>query len=335
MKLMRENLVPEDFQKISNNRDKLLFLIKLASFAPSSHNTQPWLFRLGEKRIDILPNFKRRLLASDPKDRQLYLSIGAAIGNLLMASEAYGLKMNLASGTLSSSVSIIYDDLKSETIDSSTLIALINRHNNRFPFQYKPVPAEFYKKILDICGAKNIVATIVNDVETKKEIQKIVEDATEDAFSDKGFTNELSQWIKPSLKKYRDGMPGYNIGIPFPLSFVLPWMIKHLNMSKSQRKMVTLQLEHATAYVVLSSDRDSKEGWLEIGETLERIVVEAENQGIKVGLLTAPIEIKNHYKRMQEILKIPSRPQTFFRIGYTDKVPKPSPRLDLKEILIS
>ena len=40
-----------------------LFMIESACKAPSGHNTQPWLFKIGASEIDIYPDFSKDSLA--------------------------------------------------------------------------------------------------------------------------------------------------------------------------------------------------------------------------------------------------------------------------------
>ena len=47
-------------------------LVHYATLAASSDNTQPWLFRLHESAIEILPDLERRCLAVAPDDHHLY-----------------------------------------------------------------------------------------------------------------------------------------------------------------------------------------------------------------------------------------------------------------------
>ena len=44
----------------------MMVLIRLATLAPSIHNTQPWKFFLRENLIRIFPDFSRRLPVADP-----------------------------------------------------------------------------------------------------------------------------------------------------------------------------------------------------------------------------------------------------------------------------
>lgn len=54
--------------------------------APSSHNTQPWLFDCRDERIDLLADRTRALPANDPEDRELTISCGCALMTLRVAA---------------------------------------------------------------------------------------------------------------------------------------------------------------------------------------------------------------------------------------------------------
>jgi len=74
---MQENyrawdIVIDDFYKLQSLREKIRFLVRFAVLAPSSHNSQPWKFAVGEKEIVIQPDFNRALPVSDANHRQLF-----------------------------------------------------------------------------------------------------------------------------------------------------------------------------------------------------------------------------------------------------------------------
>ncbi|HYN78061.1 MAG TPA: hypothetical protein VES73_09750 [Lamprocystis sp. (in: g-proteobacteria)] len=69
-------------------------LVRYATLAPSSHNTQCWKFALAGngRSIAILPDLSRRCPAVDPDDHHLFVSLGCAAENLIQAALAHGLK---------------------------------------------------------------------------------------------------------------------------------------------------------------------------------------------------------------------------------------------------
>ena len=66
-------------------------LIQAAVLAPSSHNTQPWLFRISASAIDLIADRTRALPVNDPRSRELYISCGCALENLRVAAAGQGL----------------------------------------------------------------------------------------------------------------------------------------------------------------------------------------------------------------------------------------------------
>jgi len=68
-----------------NERARLL--IGRAVRAPSSHNTQPWYFRLSAPAIDLCADRTRALPVSDPDDREMLISCGAALLHLRIPPE--------------------------------------------------------------------------------------------------------------------------------------------------------------------------------------------------------------------------------------------------------
>jgi hypothetical protein len=73
---------------LSNVARDYVTLVRYATLATSSHNTQPWKFKLEPGRIVILPDLARRCPEVDPDDHHLYGSLGCAAENLLLAAQA-------------------------------------------------------------------------------------------------------------------------------------------------------------------------------------------------------------------------------------------------------
>src|SRR6266568_1166615 len=67
-------------------------LVRFATLAANSHNTQPWTFAVGDNEITVAPDFHRRCPAVDPDDHHLFASLGCAVENLAHAAAAFGLK---------------------------------------------------------------------------------------------------------------------------------------------------------------------------------------------------------------------------------------------------
>src|SRR6266496_4256717 len=67
-------------------------LVRFATLAANSHNTQPWTFTSSSNGIVIAPDFGRRCPAVDPDDHHLFVSLGCAAENVVLAAAALGLR---------------------------------------------------------------------------------------------------------------------------------------------------------------------------------------------------------------------------------------------------
>lgn len=63
-------------------------MLLAATLAANSHNTQPWAFRLGSNYVDLLGDAGRAMGEADPRRRELHVSLGCALENLVIEAAA-------------------------------------------------------------------------------------------------------------------------------------------------------------------------------------------------------------------------------------------------------
>jgi hypothetical protein len=323
------------FNSLSETK-KIETLLEAASFAPSTVNTQPWLFKVQGNVIELYMDTQRKLPVSDPLGRQAYISLGACWKNLVLSLESYGLAYTaeelLPAEENKPVASITIQDFIAKKHDEKTTTAIKDRHTNRFPFDHSGIPSQLIDKIKQYSSNDTEINLIEDDLK-KNTITPIVLDAVFETFSRKDWLKELSHWIKPSLDKYEDGMPGYYLGIPKLISFILPFILRHGNVAKKQKEIHKTMLAWVPAYGVITTSENNPRHWFRVGEKFEDIAIEAEKFGIKIGILTAPIEIESQSQKLQLAIGTKQIPQMFFRIGYTSKTPIFSPRLPIQKII--
>src|SRR5262252_6698925 len=71
-----------------------LQLVHAAILAANPHNTQPWRFRVGARRIDVFADPARNIGTIDPFRREMHIGLGCALENLLQAAAAIGFQAN-------------------------------------------------------------------------------------------------------------------------------------------------------------------------------------------------------------------------------------------------
>jgi hypothetical protein len=75
-------------------------LVRFATLASNSHNTQPWRFRLSANGMEILPDFSRRTPIVDPDDHHMFVSLGCAAENVAIAANASSRPAEVSATTL-------------------------------------------------------------------------------------------------------------------------------------------------------------------------------------------------------------------------------------------
>lgn len=103
-------------------------LVRYATLAPSSHNTQCWKFALdGDGHaITILPDWSRRCPAVDPDDHHIFVSLGCATENLVQAALAHGLKAEVSFDATRDAVRVALAPVPSQA--TPLFNALVQRH---------------------------------------------------------------------------------------------------------------------------------------------------------------------------------------------------------------
>src|SRR5918994_1571443 len=138
------NVSESQFPKDRIKTEQLKFLLNYAILAPSSHNTQPWLFKIkGDNIIELYADRTRGLPLVDPVDRALIISCGAALSHLLIAIRHFGYayKLELFPGSnnekdLISRIIVADDERKEPNSEENALFeSITKRRTNRLKFE--------------------------------------------------------------------------------------------------------------------------------------------------------------------------------------------------------
>lgn len=73
-----------------------LATVRAGILAANAWNSQPWLFHVADNRVDAYADTTRNLGAFDPYRRELYISLGCTLENLILASAANGFSATLS-----------------------------------------------------------------------------------------------------------------------------------------------------------------------------------------------------------------------------------------------
>jgi hypothetical protein len=323
-------------------QEQFLFLLRYAILAPSSHNTQPWKFKLNDEGIAVYADYSRRLPVADPGNRELIMGVGAAIMNLRVAAAHFGfeclVELNqsgdseypLAFVRLSRPQLLSPSDRKLEQL----FPAITKRHTNRNPFLMARVPEQVIAALTEMAYSGMASLFISRDGVLNRQVAELVAEADRMQQGDPSFRKELAEWIRPNYTRKPDGLTGASLGINDLVSVVSPWATKTFDLGKLRAaKDKNLCLE-APGLVVIHGE-DSFLHWVEVGELLERILLALTKNNVQFSFFNMPIEVPDLRTQLRSVLKISSWPQLLLRIGYCLSEPTLSPRRPLEEVVIN
>ncbi len=312
--------------------EKLIFLLKYAALAPSAHNTQPWFYKFKDNTLQLHADNHRHLSVSDPTKRQFFLSLGAALENIVLAADGYGYTAVVSKVLHKGHIANISLSRGAEPTPKH-LSAIKRRHTNRFRFHNNPIHESEIRALTKASFGKIKVYPITDPAQIA-ELAKITGTATRDIMSPKAFRSELAIWIRHNWTQQPDGMPGFVQNIPGPISLLAPYIVPRVKIGKQQAKSDAQLIQSAPLLVVIASPLDNPSDWIDAGRTFENLAVSATVLGLNVGAITAPIENDVAVELIQRNLNITTRPVAFMRFGMAARQGSRSPRRSVSEIVI-
>jgi hypothetical protein len=295
-------------------------IIPAMILAPSAHNTQPWQFAVKDNMIDVYVDWSRHLAVSDPTARQFYIGIGCTITNAIVAASNQNYAISISyfpegEGKEKPAARLALNAGSTDQYLSTLTPALSQRWCDRTVYDRRPLtPAE--KTALP--SHANPAIVFVEDRSTIEEIARLCGQGTARSLARSDFKQELSRWVRHNWTHRPDGMPGYAMLLPAPLSLIAPLMVRVAPIHKPQQKKVAEQMASASAIAIITSAMDTPQGWIEAGQTFERLWLEATAGGLAAGPTAAAIESGTEIREeLKKVSRTAQEPQILLRLGHS------------------
>lgn len=309
-------------------------LVRYATLAASSHNTQPWIFKIESQRIRILPDLSRRCPAVDPDDHHLFASLGCATENLMLAAEAAGLKGHFSFDTATSGVQIDFEKIVAR--QSVLFDAIPLRQCSRSEYDGSPLTDEVLEKLQDVAHGDGVSVLLMTDSEKKDLIADYVEKGNDAQFGDPAWSQELKSWIRFSGKeavRSGDGLYGPVMGNPDVPRWLGLLAMKATFSAKNQNRKDRKHIRSASAIAVIYSEADDIPHWIEAGRCYQRLALQAAALGLCTAFINQPVEVAKLRPEFAHAIGIGERrPDFIVRIGYGPEMPR-SVRRPIAEVI--
>jgi hypothetical protein len=309
--------------KVQNSSAPLLNIVQYATLAANGHNTQPWKFAIKDNTIEIHPDYSRELTVVDPNHRELWISLGCALENLIIAARAsgYDAEVSYPDGTDPIQVRLT----TGATQKSSLFDAIPSRQNTRSAYDsrlIKNIDLDNLQTLQLEPGVNLQFATNSTALETLLEYVNL---GNQIQYTDPAFINELIKWLRFNKKEALSSMDGlYSAcsGNPQVPRFIGQMFVSGTK-PQQQADADAAKFRTSPVAVVVASESDDKISWVRTGQVYERLALTATSMGIKSALLNQPIEVKELRSQFQSAIGLGNKiPQLLVRFGYADDMPK-------------
>jgi hypothetical protein len=312
------------------NAEQLQSLVRYATLAPSSHNTQPWRFRVAERYIDIAEDVARALPQTDPQRRELAISCGCALMNLRIAALRLLLQPH---------VELLPDGLDADTcarvewfageageFDQQLFDAIPGRRTHRKAFTDRAVSDELVRGLDAAATREGGWLTVIAATNLRGTIADLVADGDRTQWANEEWRRELANWLRP--RQSGDGLP-----MPFLKSVFTRARVRRSDLGESMAARSRKLVMDAPVLAVLGTYGDAKADWLVGGQALQRMLLWGVGNGLQAGFLNQPLQVPALRERVTNLLGVAGFPQMVVRIGYPAEELTPTPRRPLEDVM--
>lgn len=315
-----------DFPVEGPVRARLEFLVRYAVLAPSTHNTQPWLFRVRGDALELFADRSRALPVCDPHDRELTISCGAALQIARLAARNLGWE-----GWLELMPNPRNPDLLARlklgrpwsptAAEERRFRAIPERHTSRTPYAAEGISPLLLENLAPLASSYGATLTLRSDAIVRERAAELVSEADRKMMADPAVRSELAKWMSPRTSSTGEGMSISSFGISDRLTRAAAGALKAFDIGAATAATHELLVTETPWLGLLSTADDDERSWLRAGMAFADIVLELTASGISSSYLEQPIEVPELRPRVAEIMGAEGLPQMLMRIGRGKKVP--------------
>ena len=275
-----------------------LALVRAAILSSNAYNSQPWLFRVTERQIELYADNRRNLGAFDPYLREMYLSLGCALENLALAGKACGFKttIRMVPGKLAllsdspQPVLVSRVSLKASKPEHGELYeAIPHRHTNREPFEAsREVPAEFIHELeastKDKSGVKLLTFTGKEDIDAMVDV---IADCSGKFLGDPEVRRSVQPWLRTTQAQIEQRRDGFLLD---PKNSRNATLEAYANLMRTGRLFGLIAVR----------DRYDKRLTLRAGRVWQRAHLLAAARGLAARPANGAVEIMDHERRLNK-----------------------------------
>jgi Nitroreductase family len=298
--------------------------VRYATLAPSGHNTQPWTFRAAGDRITILPDISRRTPVVDPDDHHLFVSLGCAAENLVLASRARG-RPGEINFDPSNGGSVVIDLGDGAAAPSPLFDAIPKRQSSRGDYDGKPVSNPELQALTAAAAVPGVDLVLMTDRPQIDRVRDLVIAGNTAQMADNAFVRELRSWMRFSPRqalRTGDGLFSATTGNPILPAWLGPTFFDLAIKAQTENDKYARQIESSAGIAIFVAQMEDHEHWVLAGRAAQRFALQATALALKCAFINQPVEVARLRPELAALIGLPGRrPDLVMRYGYGPSLP--------------
>ena len=328
-----------ELRPVAPAADRFRELVRSAILAPSSHNSQPWIFHvpLNCAFVELYADRARALPVVDPEDRELLMSCGSALYNLRLAARHAGctdlveLQPDPDDRDLVARLRLGAPYVPTAA-EAELFAAIPRRRTNRRAYVARRVDDALLSELQLAAAGEGAILLPLRTQAERMRAADLVADGDRRQGADRAFRRELAAWLHPNHARTHDGMPGYALGLGDWTSYAGPLVVRTFDWGNGQAARDRDLAIGSPVMAILWTVTDTPGAWISAGQALQHVLLRAAVDGLSASFLNQPVEVPELRAQMREAFGIGGHPQSLLRLGYGPEVP-PMPRRPVDDVM--
>jgi len=296
-------------------------LVRCATLAASGHNTQPWKFGLSPDTISIRPDLSRRTPVVDPDDHHLWVSLGCATENLVLAAAALGKHADVAFGP--QEVHVALDN--AAAVRSPLVNAIFQRQSTRAEYDGQAMPNDVLQELARAADRGGVRLLLLTERAKVEGVLDYVTQGNSAQIRNVAFVRELKSWVRfnqADALATGDGLFSRLTGNPTLPRWLGNVLFGMVLSEKSENDRYAKQLRSSAGVAVFVGERAEPANWFEVGRAYERFALAATALGVRTAFVNQPVEVQAVRAQFAQWLGLGSRrPDLVVRFGRGPQLP--------------
>ncbi len=315
-------------EKLSSDGYKILYY---ASCAPSGHNSQPWFVKINSPLDWVVGSDSTRWLTIvDPGNREVLLSLGAFVENLVQAAAAFG--YDVETSILARSIhdpDVVGIQLKKINFRVNRLDRIMSRRTVKSHMLDKDLKGSDVDNFSNLSGGH--LHYFPRDSEHSQLMAKEAVDNFVIQFENKQAIAEMADWTRltdEKAVKFRDGLTPDGMEI----TGIAGWYVRNFldktdllgdTYKNKGIEKIRQQVNQGGGWIAITSEGTGVKDLVESGRRFQRMALAAREKMIAIHPMTQTLEEQNGQKNIRENHHPTTIPQFMLRVGYLDRYPEP------------